>query len=74
MTNIRIADISDQPSVVLPPAIAEKLKVRPGDELRVVETTNGFELLSNATAAESQFELAKEIIEEDAETLRKLAE
>lgn len=74
MTNIRFAEVNDDASIALPQALADKLGVRPGDRLSVVETENGIEIRGRLSTPEAQLELAKHIMDEDEAVLRKLAE
>jgi hypothetical protein len=54
--------------------MAEKLGAAPGSALATVETERGVELLSSDNEEALQMKLAEQIMEEDSEVLRRLAE
>ena len=74
MTTIRLQSLDENASLVLPAELAAKLGVQPGDQLAVVETDRGIEICGRLSDADVQFEVAKQIMEEDKQVLRKLAE
>ena len=73
MTTLRVTLIDNQPAVVLPADLAEKLNVSEGGELRAIPSLNGVELVSDQDLA-NQLEAARRVMDEDRQALRKLAE
>lgn len=58
-------------AIALPNAVLKKLGVRLGDEIELTETTTGYSLTTNF----SEFmEAAHRVMEEDYETLKRLAD
>ena len=60
--------------VVLPKEILQRLHVRKGDKLYVLETPNGIELVPYNPEFAQQMEIAERVMREDRDVLRKLAE
>lgn len=74
MTTLRITQVGDSTGVVLPREMLERLRVGEGDLLHVVETVAGFELTPYDPEYAEQIEIAEQVMREDHEVLRKLAE
>jgi hypothetical protein len=74
MTMLKVATLENQICIVLPPKMVERLGATPGQELATVDTSRGVELLTRSSEEEIQLQLAKQIMEEDAGVLRRLAE
>jgi len=60
--------------IVLPPEALQKLKVVSGDQLSLVETPDGIELKAIDAELAEQLLAADEVMHEDDEALRRLAE
>jgi len=75
MTNtLKLVTIGNSVGVILPKDILEKLRVNKGDSIFAVETSKGIELTPyNAELAE-QMAIAEQVMREDRDALRKLAE
>lgn len=71
---LKLRAIGNSTGVVLPKEILEKLRVSRGDELMVLETPDGITLTGYDPEFARQMEAAEEIMREDRDLLRKLAE
>jgi putative addiction module antidote len=75
MTNtLKITTVGNSIGIVLPKEILEKLRVNKGDTLFAVETANGIELTAYNPEFAEQMKIAEQIMREDRDALRKLAE
>ncbi len=74
MTTLTIRKIGNSEGVILPKEILARLHVKEGDKLFVTETPDGVALKSYDPAFEREMALAEEIMREDRDVLRKLAE
>ena len=71
---LKITAIGNSAGVILPKELLARLRVDKGDELYVVETPDGIRLTSFDPVLAAQMEVAKQVMREDRELLRKLAE
>ncbi len=75
MTNkLKVTVIGNSTGVILPKDILQKLRVSKGDTLFALETANGIELTPYNPELEQQMKLAEQVMREDRDALRKLAE
>lgn len=74
MRKLKLRAVGNSTGVVLPREILEKLRVKQGDELMVLETPDGIRLTSYDPEFARQMEVAETIMREDRDLLRKLAE
>lgn len=75
MTNkLKVTTVGSSAGVVLPREILAKLRVEKGDSLYVHETPDGIELTAYDPEFAEQLEIAKQVMREDRDALRKLAE
>jgi putative addiction module antidote len=74
MTELKVTTVGNSAGVVLPKELLAKLRVQKGDTLYVVETPDGIELTAYNPAFAEQMALAEEIMREDRDVLKKLAE
>jgi putative addiction module antidote len=75
MTNkLKITTIGNSTGVILPKEILEKLRVSKGDTLFAIETAKGIELTAYNPEVADQMKLAEQVMREDRDALRKLAE
>ena len=74
MTRLKITTVGNSIGVALPKEILERLRVGKGDILFVTETTRGIELSPYDPIFARQMEAAEQVMREDRDALRKLAE
>lgn len=73
-SKLKITTVGNSVGVVLPKEILERLRVQKGDSLFATETPNGIELRSYDEEFVEQMEIAEQVMREDRDVLRKLAE
>lgn len=73
-TAVKITAIGNSLGIVLPKELLTKLKAVKGDQLYVTETPNGIELSSYQPDFAEKIEIAKSIMLENRDVLRRLAE
>lgn len=71
---LKLRAIGNSTGVVLPKEILEKLRVRQGDELMVLETPDGITLTSYDPEFARQMDVAEDVMRRRRNLLRKLAE
>lgn len=71
---VKITAIGNSAGIILPKEILEKLRVSKGDILTISETPDGIQLNPYDKDFASAMELAEEIMREDRDVLRKLAQ
>lgn len=71
---VKITAIGNSAGIILPKEILEKLRVSKGDSLTISETPNGIELNPYDEDFAAAMGLAEEIMREDRDVLRKLAQ
>ena len=74
MKTLKVTTIGNSTGVVLPKEILAKLRIEKGDTLYVLETPNGIELVPYDPAFAAQMEAAEQVMREDRDVLKKLAE
>lgn len=74
MNNLKITTIGNSIGVVLSKEILSKLRVGKGDTLYAMETPNGIELTAYNPEFAAQMDTAEDIMREDRDVLKKLAE
>jgi len=74
MTTLKVTTVGNSTGVVLPREILERLRIQKGDLLFVLETPHGIELTPYNPEFAQQMELAEQVMREDRDALRKLAE
>lgn len=74
MTSLKITTVGNSVGLVLPKDILAKLRVKKGDSLYVIETPNGVELTPYDPAFAAQMDAAEDIMQQNRNVLRKLAE
>jgi putative addiction module antidote len=74
MTTVKVTTVGNSVGVVLPKEILGKLRVTKGDTLYVLETPDGVELTPYQPDFAKQMDLAKEVMRENRDVLRKLSE
>ena len=73
MTTLRLTTVGNSVGVVLPKELLERLRVRKGDKLYVLETPDGVELTPYDPEFAAQMEVAEFVMRADRDALRKLA-
>lgn len=75
MTNkLKVVTIGNSVGVVLSKEILEKLRVQKGDSIFALETSRGIELTPYNPELAEQMKFAEQVMREDRDALRKLAE
>ena len=74
MSSLKLTGIGNSVGVVLPKDLLARLRVKRGDRLYAIETPNGIELTPYDPAFAAQMDAAEEIMREDRDVLKKLAE
>lgn len=73
-TKLKITTVGNSVGVVLPREILERLRVEKGDSLFATETPEGIELRAYDEEFEEDMAVAEQVMRENRELLRKLAE
>ena len=73
-SKLKITTIGNSTGVILPKEILEKLRVSKGDTLFAIETSKGIELTPFNPEVAEQMNFAEQVMREDRDALRKLAE
>jgi len=73
-TVVKITTIGNSVGIILPKELLTKLQVAKGDQLYVSETPSGVELSSYQPDFAEKIEIAKSIMQENRDVLRRLAE
>ena len=74
MTTVKVTTVGNSAGIVLPKELLEKLRVSKGDFLTVTETSRGLELSAYDPKFTEGMKIAEEVMREDRDVLRKLAE
>lgn len=74
MTTLKITTIGNSVGVILPKEILARLRVDKGDTLYVTEVPDGIEIRAFDGEFAEDMELAEQIMREDRDVLKKLAE
>jgi len=74
MTKLKITSIGNSVGIILPKELLEKLRVSKGDTLQVTESPTGVVLSAYDSEFEEAMSLAEEIMREDRDVLKKLAQ
>ena len=71
---LNITAIGNSAGVILPKELLARLRVDKGDELYALETPDGIRLTTYDPVLAAQMEVAEQVMREDRQLLRKLAE
>ncbi|MDO5505337.1 MAG: AbrB/MazE/SpoVT family DNA-binding domain-containing protein [Pseudoxanthomonas suwonensis] len=71
---LKITTIGNSAGVILPKELLARLRVDKGDELHVLETPDGIRLVSYDPVFAAQLDVAEQVMREDRDVLRKLAQ
>lgn len=74
MTTLKLTSIGNSTGAIFPKELLEKLRVGKGDVLTVTETPRGVEISAYDADFHEAMEIAEQIMREDRDVLRKLAE
>jgi putative addiction module antidote len=75
MTNkLKVVTVGNSVGVILSKEILEKLRVQKGDSIFAIETSKGIELTAYNPELAEQMRIAEQVMREDHDALRKLAE
>ena len=71
---VKLTTVGNSTGIVLPRELLEKLRVRKGDVLQVLETPNGIELTPFDAGQAREMDVAESVMRRRRTLLRKLAE
>ena len=74
MVEVRVRKIGNSLGVILPAVVTTTLKVHEGDKLFLTETPDGVRLTPYDPEFAKQMDAAEQVMHEDRDVLRKLAE
>ncbi|MDZ4288800.1 MAG: AbrB/MazE/SpoVT family DNA-binding domain-containing protein [Prosthecobacter sp.] len=74
ITTVKITTVGNSAGIILPKELLERLRVSKGDTLTVTETPGGFRLSPFDDEFALQMNMAEQIMREDRDVLRKLAQ
>lgn len=74
MTTLKLTTIGNSTGVILPRELLDKLRVKRGDSLCVVETPDGIQLTPYNPDFAVQMDAAERVMRQDRDVLRKLGE
>jgi putative addiction module antidote len=74
MSIVKVTTIGNSTGIILSKELLAKLQVSKGDQLYVTETPTGFELSPYQPDFSEKIEIAKSIMRENRDVLRRLAE
>ena len=74
MTTLKLTVVGNSTGIILPKEILDRLRVQKGDNLYVLETPRGIELTAYDPEFAAQMDAAEQVMREDRDALRKLAE
>ena len=74
MATVKLTTVGNSVGIVLPRELLARLRVNKGDTLYVIETPGGIELTPYQPDFARQMDLAEDIMRENRDVLKKLAE
>ncbi len=74
MASVKVVAVGNSTGVILPKEIVQRLRVKKGDTLYLLETPNGIELTPYDREFAAQMDIAERVMREDRDVLKKLAE
>ncbi len=74
MVTLKVTTIGNSTGVILPREICDRLRVSKGDRLYVIETPDGIMLTPFDPELARQMDVAEQVMRDDRDVLRKLAE
>jgi putative addiction module antidote len=73
-TTVKITTVGNSAGIVLPKELLSHMNVQKGDSLYVTKTGDGIHLVAYEENFAEQMEVAREVMRENRDVLRKLAE
>lgn len=73
MATVKLQQLGDSVSVTIPAETRVRMGLEAGQDLILVELADGLKLMKRDTALARQMQLAREVLREEADTLRELA-
>ena len=73
-TTVKVTSIGNSAGIILPKEMLERLRISKGDVLTVTETPDGVQLSTYDEDFATAMDLAEQIMREDRDVLRKLAQ
>ncbi|MEN1682125.1 MAG: AbrB/MazE/SpoVT family DNA-binding domain-containing protein [Planctomycetota bacterium] len=74
MTKLQVTTINDEPAIVLPPSVVERLGIKEGDEIHLEDGPNGLRLVHPNPVVEAQVRTMNEVMDRRRDVLKRLAE
>lgn len=74
MAELSVTQIGNSLGVILPKEVLAQLHVEKGDKLYITETTDGIELRAHDPLFAKKMDILEQIMREDKDVLKKLAE
>jgi putative addiction module antidote len=74
MSTVKLTTVGSSTGIVLPKDLLERLRVKKGDLLHVMETPGGIELTPYDPEFAETMEIAESVMRENRDVLKKLAE
>ena len=71
---LKITTVGNSAGVILPKELLARLRLEKGDELHALETPDGIRLTAYDPQLAAQMEVAEQVMREDRQVLRKLAQ
>ncbi|KAF1020266.1 MAG: hypothetical protein GAK30_02598 [Paracidovorax wautersii] len=71
---LKITTIGNSAGVILPKELLARLRLEKGDELYALETPDGIKLITYDPTLAEQMAVAEQVMREDRQVLRKLAQ
>ncbi len=73
-TTVKLTTVGNSTGIILPRELLDRLRLKKGDVLHVLETPNGVELTSFDPEFARQMDVAEKVMRDDRDILRRLAE
>lgn len=71
---VTIEKVGNGAGIILPPDLLERLRLKEGDKVELTETTDGISISARDEDMEETLEIARHVMREDRDLLKKLAE
>lgn len=73
-TTVKLTAVGNSTGIILPRELLDRLRLKKGDTLHVLETPNGVELTSFDPEFARHMDVAEKVMRDDRDILRRLAE